>query len=263
MRAPYRDDHDALMARLVALLDDLEGLRGRTRELRDVQRDTQTIEREIAGLRRQIERVAPTRLPLLDRVAVAAPCTADWDSMSGDDRARLCGQCDKHVYNLASMTAEEAEGFLRGVAGEVCIRVFRRADGTVLTSDCPVGVRRRRRRRAVASVVGGGLITAGALVATARLRPPVAAEAPALVTIHALPEPTETAPTVVAPRDITPMGGAAPLPNKELRIQAEMAHVRTVLERRAKMRDPVELRAAEAEIKAARERIAAISKSPH
>ncbi len=261
MRAPYRDDHDALMSRLVALLDDLEGLRGKSRDLGDVAAETRRVEGEIDGLRREIARVAPTRLPLLDRVAIAAPCTADWNAMSGDERARFCGQCQKHVYNIAGMAAEEAEAFLRGVAGEVCLRIYRRADGTVLTSDCAVGVRRRRRRRAVASLVGGGLVTAGTLLATARPR------APLVITPTATASPAETtAPTVVEPPPPGRMliaGGAAPVPLRELRIEAEMAHVRTVLEKHAKMTDPADLRAAEAELRAARERIARISKSPY
>lgn len=82
------------------------------------------------------------RLPLLSKVHVATPCDVPWDTMTGDDRKRFCSQCSKHVYNLSEMSAQEAETLLRSAEGrELCVQLYRRADGTVLTQDCPVGVR--------------------------------------------------------------------------------------------------------------------------
>ena len=46
---------------------------------------------------------------LLDRVSVAAPCSADWGAMDGDARVRHCGQCEKNVYNLSSMTSSQRD----------------------------------------------------------------------------------------------------------------------------------------------------------
>lgn len=77
----------------------------------------------------------------LDHVRVAAPCPADWDRMVGDDRARFCNQCSLHVYNLSSMTRREAETFVSNAEGRVCVRYYRRRDGTILTKNCPVGLR--------------------------------------------------------------------------------------------------------------------------
>jgi hypothetical protein len=84
---------------------------------------------------------------VLRRIQVASPCTASWEEMLGDDRVRFCNKCSKHVYNLSSMTSDEARAVVHETEGELCARFFRRADGTVLTSDCPEGARRRRRRR--------------------------------------------------------------------------------------------------------------------
>jgi hypothetical protein len=102
----------------------------------------------------------PRPLPLLDRARVAAPCSADWDTMVGDARVRFCGACEKNVYNLSAMSRAEAESFVRLREGGVCVRYYRRADGTVLTADCPVGARDRRRRLAVAGAIGSGLVAA-------------------------------------------------------------------------------------------------------
>lgn len=44
----------------------------------------------------------------LEQIRIATPCDADWDEMTGDDRARFCGSCQKNVYNISDMTREEA-----------------------------------------------------------------------------------------------------------------------------------------------------------
>lgn len=82
----------------------------------------------------------------LDGVRVAAPCPADWDKMVGDERARYCGQCNLHVYNLSGMTRKEAEALITNTEGRLCVRFYRRADGTILTLNCPVGLRALKRR---------------------------------------------------------------------------------------------------------------------
>ena len=94
----------------------------------------------------------------LDNVHVAAPCSADWDQMIGNDRSRFCGQCNLNVYNLSSMTQAEAEHFVAGSEGRLCVRFYRRRDGSILTQNCPVGLRAIRRRvsaitRAITSAV--------------------------------------------------------------------------------------------------------------
>jgi hypothetical protein len=90
-------------------------------------------------------------LDLLNSIKIASPCTADWESMTGDDRARFCGECRLNVYNLSSMSAEDAAALIREKEGHLCVRMFRRADGTVITRDCPVGVRLIRIKAAKAA----------------------------------------------------------------------------------------------------------------
>lgn len=90
---------------------------------------------------------------ILDQVRVAAPCQASWSQMSGDDRVRHCAQCRLNVYNLSDMKREEAEALIRQTEGRLCVRYYQRRDGTILTADCPVGLRWARRR--MARLVGG------------------------------------------------------------------------------------------------------------
>lgn len=77
---------------------------------------------------------------MLDQIKIASPCSADWDRMEGDDRVRFCGECKKNVFNLSEMTRRDAEALLKETNGNLCARIYRRTDGTVLTEDCPVGL---------------------------------------------------------------------------------------------------------------------------
>jgi hypothetical protein len=77
--------------------------------------------------------------------------------MEGDDRVRFCRECNLNVYNLSGMTRREAESLVAGAEGRLCARFYRRADATVLTNDCPVGLRALRRR---VSLAAGAVLTA-------------------------------------------------------------------------------------------------------
>ena len=75
----------------------------------------------------------------LDHIKIASPCRADWNEMIGDERKRFCSDCKLNVYNLSAMTRKEAENLLINSEGRLCVRFYRRADGTILTENCPVG----------------------------------------------------------------------------------------------------------------------------
>jgi hypothetical protein len=106
-------------------------------------------------------------LALLDNIKIASPCKRDWDAnmVGTDDRVRYCLNCEKYVYNISGMTQLEAETLLyehlnKDGVMPPDIRLYRRADRTVMTSDCPVRGQRRRRRAlqvaAAAMIVIGG-----------------------------------------------------------------------------------------------------------
>ena len=82
----------------------------------------------------------------LDRIRIASPCPVSWERMTGDDRVRFCDECKLQVYNIGEMTRAEAEALIVKTEGRLCARIYRRADGTVITRDCPVGLRAIRRR---------------------------------------------------------------------------------------------------------------------
>lgn len=100
----------------------------------------------------------------LDSISVASPCHAEWSDMVGSDKVRFCASCQKNVFNLSGMKRDEALDLLRATEGRACVRFFRRADGTVLTEDCPVGVallvKKAKRATLAAAAVSLGAVAA-------------------------------------------------------------------------------------------------------
>jgi len=96
----------------------------------------------------------------LSNIKIASPCSQDWNEMIGTERKRFCGECKLNVYNLSGMSRGEAENLFMRSEGRLCVRFYRRADGSVLTKDCPVGWQAIKRRvsrvsTAVASLIFG------------------------------------------------------------------------------------------------------------
>ncbi len=97
------------------------------------------------GPTRQLGEVVMEKFPL-DTIKIASPCPVEWDMMDGDDKVRFCLQCQLHVYNFSAMSRDEAEELVERSEGRLCARFWRRADGTAITQDCPVGLSMARRR---------------------------------------------------------------------------------------------------------------------
>ena len=158
----YRNDLEAARERRDALARELRTIATKMDELEALNQRKQELERDLKKSSSDLDQArARVSLPLLSKVKVASPCHASWDAMTGDERVRFCGQCDKSVFDLSAMVAEQAESLLREHGASLCVRFYRRRDGTVMTSDCPVGKRQKRKRTIAAAVLAGGLMTAG------------------------------------------------------------------------------------------------------
>jgi hypothetical protein len=101
----------------------------------------------------------------LEVIDIAKPCPADWDAMRGDEQVRFCKHCSLNVYNLSAMTREAAQRLVAEREGRLCVRMFRRLDGTVVTADCEGAIRLAARR------VGRFAKAMAAVVITAALAP--------------------------------------------------------------------------------------------
>ena len=93
----------------------------------------------------------------INKLRVASPCSVGWETMTGDERVRRCHSCQLNIYNIAEMTKSEVEDLITKLEDRVCIRLYKRADGTILTKDCPVGFRANQKR--IARFAGATLAT--------------------------------------------------------------------------------------------------------
>jgi len=193
----YRDVSESLRAYRDRVAGDLDEARRAARQASEQASKVGILEKELAETEGLLAKLGGNRrgLPMLDDVSIAAPCRASWEQMVGDEHVRFCGQCEKNVYNLSSLPREEAEALLVAKEGKMCVRLYKRADGTVLTNDCAVGVKKRRRRRAAFATVAGSLMAAAAAVgleSKATMGEPVPATMGSAVVMMGDPAPTTT-----------------------------------------------------------------------
>src|SRR5262249_31628868 len=83
------------------------------------------------------------------------------------------------------MTRDDAEALLRErLGGELCVRFYQRADGTILTQDCPEGVKRKRRKKLAIAIAGAGAMAAAAVTSFGQTcrTPTMGAIAPQVIT---------------------------------------------------------------------------------
>ncbi|WP_241758660.1 hypothetical protein [Pyxidicoccus parkwayensis] len=97
---------------------------------------------------------------LAERLTIAIPCEMRWKDMTGDARVRHCGACKLSVHNVSEMSTAEVEALLQ-TDGRVCVRLYRRPDGTVVTGDC----RRiwQQQREEAATLLGTAVTATAAL----------------------------------------------------------------------------------------------------
>jgi hypothetical protein len=206
---PYRNETDALRERKTTLEAEISKLREQTTRLDELKAREAELASELTAVDSRLTAGAPKRaLPLLDQVRVASPCNADWNEMLGDERVRFCLSCEKNVFNLSSMPREEAEDLLRARLGsDLCIRFYQRADGTILTQDCPTGVKKKRRKKLALAVAGAGAMAAAA--ATMFLKPTCRQGEPVAVAGGAMYEPPQMVMGELEEAPVPPMMGTA------------------------------------------------------
>ncbi len=198
---PFRNDNDAKSNRIRALKRELAAIQSQLQSNHTLKGRAKALGEEIETLEHEARK--HRSLPLLKRVRVASPCHESWDDMSGDERARFCGRCEKSVFNLSGMTAADAEELLAAHGTSLCVRFYRRPDGTVMTADCPVGRGHARKQTIVAAALAGGVaaVTSGLAVAAALS----ISEAEPCVSVPAAIVETSTMGTPALPPDLLPV----------------------------------------------------------
>jgi hypothetical protein len=106
----------------------------------------------------------------LDSINIAAPCSAAWDEMIGNEQVRFCQQCSLHVHDLSRITRKDAVRLVAASKGKLCVRYCRRADGTAQTADHarPLSQIKRRLSRIAAGAFSATLSLASTAVAQSR-----------------------------------------------------------------------------------------------
>lgn len=89
----------------------------------------------------------------LNNVTIPSPCSADWNTMIGNDQVRFCEHCNLDVHNLSSMTRTQAQRLVARANGRLCVRYHHDDSGRPLT--LPVGQKLHRIGRRVSRIAAG------------------------------------------------------------------------------------------------------------
>ncbi|MGI8731828.1 MAG: carboxypeptidase-like regulatory domain-containing protein [Pyrinomonadaceae bacterium] len=94
---------------------------------------------------------------LSKQIEIKTPCTADWDSMIGNDRIRFCEHCNLTVNDLSNLTPKRVRRLIVKSRGRLCVRYRRLPDGSPLLKAVPKKLHTIGRR---ASRIAAGAFTA-------------------------------------------------------------------------------------------------------
>lgn len=107
--------------------------------------------RELDEVRTSLELINPPR-PLRMRLRLVRGCDMRWENMVGDARVRHCGACDREVYDLTAMSADEVEAFVEARQHDLpCVQLHARPDGRYQDGPCAPAQRRNLKRAALAA----------------------------------------------------------------------------------------------------------------
>jgi len=72
-----------------------------------------------------------------DRLNVVSPCASSWGRMSGSADKRHCAECNKFVFDFSQMTRSQIEAVVTAKRGQLCARITRREDGSLVMLEPP------------------------------------------------------------------------------------------------------------------------------
>ena len=162
----------------------------------------------------------------LDQIQVPAVCSADWDTMVGNNQVRFCEHCNLSVHNLSAMTRQRALRLVANSRGRLCVRFVHGIDGRPITN-LPVKLHNIGRR---VSRFAAGAFTAALSLSSAAAQSPsgtigtapsseqsVPTPAQKLITAEALSSSIRG--TITASREKPVVGALVRLTNKDTGIE--------------------------------------------
>ncbi len=121
----------------------------------------------------------PKHKDTLDRINIPTPCTADWDTMVGNDVVRFCQHCNLSVHDLSRMTRLEATRLILNSKGKLCARYVLRPDGGVATTN-PVHTQLHSIKRQATRLAAGAFTAALSLSSSIAAANPTPNSSPAV-----------------------------------------------------------------------------------
>ncbi|MFA6238063.1 MAG: hypothetical protein WC635_12090 [Bacteriovorax sp.] len=76
----------------------------------------------------------------LQEIKIASPCHVSIEKMEDRGNCFHCHECKLNVYHFSSLTNAEIADLLNQNNEKLCVGMFKREDGTVITKDCPLGL---------------------------------------------------------------------------------------------------------------------------
>ncbi len=89
----------------------------------------------------------------LYNLTIPSPCSADWNSMIGNNQVRFCEHCQLNVHDLSQLTRSQAERLIARANGRVCVRYHTDDKGRPIT--LPVSQKLHRIGRRVSRIAAG------------------------------------------------------------------------------------------------------------
>jgi len=118
----------------------------------------------------------PKRVSSLDDISVSSPCSAEWDSMTGNERVRFCSHCNQSVHNLSEMTQKDALRLVAKSKGRLCVRYYSQPDRSIQTASLPKQLHQLTRR--TSRIAAGAFTAALSLSMNAVARTPSSLDEP-------------------------------------------------------------------------------------
>jgi hypothetical protein len=78
------------------------------------------------------------------KVTIKTPCSVAWEEWKEGETVRFCDQCKLNVHNLSTKSDKEVKELLKNKTGRLCVFMYKRQDGSVVTDNCPVSLRMLR-----------------------------------------------------------------------------------------------------------------------
>lgn len=101
---------------------------------------------------------------LLDQIEIVSPCSADWDSMKGNDQIRFCEHCNRNVNDLTQITHKQIKRLIAHSNGRFCVRYYPGSGAPLPARSIPQKVHQIGRR--VSRIAAGAFTAALSLSST-------------------------------------------------------------------------------------------------